>query len=202
MSSAVNDISVSFKARMDRLETFRNKQTKLKEESAIDPDTSSKKSEKNTPFGRLVETIIKTNLSVQEKKNQIHYAKYALYKMNDDQAKIFEKNLKTLFNLRGQTKNNSFLINGFRKVSVNDDVAEIDKKLTKIEESINKSNNMDNVAEELDTSKTMSAQIYTKLTSFITPFNVDQVIKQYAENLNKEFDRLTATNKPEVDLTS
>ena len=115
-SSQSEYLSVLLKYQRGQVDSLLNKKKETEESSLDKSSESSKKSQEiESPFERLVETIMKTDLSIQGKKSQIHYVKYALYQMDAEQAKVFEKNVKTLLHLREQNQNRRFQSNGFLK---------------------------------------------------------------------------------------
>ena len=85
--------------RRDRINSLR--QSNIKSDDAEDDSSSEKiKSDKNSPFERFVKTIKKSDLTLGQKKAKLHYAKSALSRMDDKQAKTFVRNLQKLLSFK------------------------------------------------------------------------------------------------------
>lgn len=216
------DFLTAIKNRRERIAGLLNKQTN----NANSVDTVSeipKKTDKSeTSFEKLVKNIKNSNLTIEEKKIQIHYAKYALMQMDPEQSKNFVKNIKTLIDLK--SKNQSGQYNAVLNNSENNyskDIENALKKLNELKKQIsdeNKSlessvkNNFD--AETIDSRsneekikdliKSSEQKFYETIKTYENS-NSSSVIDQYVEKLNKTYEilvPLVKSNTPAIDTTA
>ena len=209
-SSQGDDLRALLKFQRERMDRLFNREKEPEELSGF----SKESKEAESPFERLVETITKSDLSIQGKKSQIHYVKYALYQMDDEQAKAFEKNVKTLLYLREQNRNRRSQSNGYLK-TLEKELHEIEIRLKKaqdrlkniLEEKTNEeSENPDSIQERIKTLlKPVEDNKFEPFNSLKVSY-ADQSINQYVVKLNEEFARITSSESSEngskVDLIS
>jgi len=100
--SGADSVSVKYdpiQYRIDRIKALRN--PKPESDDAEDQSSSEKiKSDEKSPFGRLVKAIKNADLTIDQKKSKLHYAKTALSHMNEEQAKTFVKNFQKLLSFK------------------------------------------------------------------------------------------------------
>ncbi|MCK5706859.1 MAG: hypothetical protein KAI43_04340 [Candidatus Aureabacteria bacterium] len=212
-SSQGEALTALLKFNRERMDSVFNRNKETEELSEDKSSVSSKESKKaENPFERLVKTITKTDLSLQGKKSQIHYVKYALYGMDDEQARAFEMNVKTLLYLREQNQNRRSHSNSLL-TTLENELHEIEEKIKKsqdrlknlLEEKTNEeSKNVDSIQERINNLlKPVEEKQFEPFNSLKVSYQ-DQSINQYVVKLNEEFVRITSPEESgsKVDLVS
>ncbi len=192
--SAINESpNTILEYRRDRIKILLNKEKEIEEVSL---DKSSTESDDEGPFERLVKTISKTNLSTEEKKTQIHYDKYALNQMDDQQAETFEQSIKTLLLLRKQNQNRRSQSNGVFNTLIEEYLEKLEASLEKLEEAEKK------IKEKTENSDPIEDGINTLLEAStkepfhsLNLFTSEQLIEQYVTQLNEEYEKITLSSK-------
>lgn len=207
-SSLNSDYSSRVKSRRERIENWLNQKTNYDTSSAASSEsaekTDSETDTKTTPFERLVKNIKTSDLTLSDKKQQIHYAKYALMQMNDEQASTFEKSMKTLISLKEQNQSGQYdAVLNSSNYDYSDEIAKAVKKLNALKEKISEEkksladptdsdSSMDDKIKALLKSSTVS--ISEALTTSVKSYS-SLIIDQYVETLNKNYETIVSPAK-------
>lgn len=180
-------------------------------EKADTEETDTKK----TPFERLVKNIKTSDLNLADKKQQIHYAKYAMMNMDEEQSEKFVSNIKTLIRLKEMNSSGEY-----EKVSrlfSKDYSAEVEKALEKLEalkEKISLEKKSFENATDSDSSmedkirallKSSAVEVTESLTVSYKAYS-SSVLDRYVENVNLKYEAIvsskTTKGSSSVDLVA
>lgn len=200
-----NDLSSMVKSRKDRIEDWLNQKTNYDtspESVEETTDTEEETDSDKTPFERLVKDIKSADLTLAEKKQQIHYAKYALLQMDEEQASTFEKNMKTLISLKEMNQSGQYeaVLNASGS-DYSDEIEKIVEKLKKLKEQIREQR--ESLEDTTDSDSSMKDKIKALLES--STVEVSESIKlsyssyssnaidQYVETVNLKYESIVSS---------
>ena len=204
-SGLCSDFSSMVKNRRERLEEWLNQKIDYNSsvESVEEADTEETDTEK-TPFEKLVKNIKSSDLTLADKKQQIHYAKYALMSMDEEQAEMFVNNMKMLIHLKEMNSSGDY--KDVLNLSGNDYSDEIEQalqKLKKLKEKI--SEETESLEDTTDSDSSMEDKIKALLESSTVEVSEtirssyssysSKAIDQYVENVNLKYESILSTTK-------
>ena len=204
-NSFSSDLSAMVKNRRERLEEWLNQKTNYdisSESTEETTDTEEETDSDKTPFERLVKDIKSSDLTLAEKKQQIHYAKYALLQMDEEQSGTFEKNMKTLIRLKELNQSGQYdAVLNASDSDYSDEIEKIVEKLKKLKEKISEQN--ESLEDTTDSDSSTKDEIKVLLKS--STVEVSETIKisyssysskaidQYVENVNLKYESIISS---------
>ncbi len=201
-----NDLSSMVKNRRERLDEWLNHKTNHDTSSdCVDETTDPAEEEsdsKKTPFERLVKDMKSSDIALAEKKQQIHYAKYALLQMNEEQAEAFVNNIKMLISLKEMNQSGQYdaVLSSSGNV-YSDEIEKALEKLKTLKEQISERN--ESLEDQTDSGSSLEDKVKALLEFSTVEVNEtikisyssysSKAIDQYVENVNLKYESIVSS---------
>ena len=198
-----SDLSSMVKNRRERLEEWLNQKTNddPSVESVGETESEEIDTEK-TPFEKVVKNLKSSDLTLAEKKQQIHYAKYAIMNMDEEQAETFVNNMKMLISLKEMNQSGQYdAVLSSSGNAYSDEIEKALEKLKKLKEQISEKNeslkdirdsSMEDKVEALLESSTAEWSERIRISYSCSSYS-SKAIDQYVENLNIKYEAIVSS---------
>ena len=199
-----NDLSSMVKNRKTRIEEWLNQKTTTDSLAQKSEKTDSTADTEKTPFDKLVKSIEDSDLSLAAKKEQIHYARYALMNMDTDQADEFVTSMKMLIRLKEMNESGNY--DAVSGLFSNDLTAEIEETLDKLNDILETSGGekqTDNSSES-NLKSSVLALLQSSMVKVSESLSISwesdssSVLERYVKNVNVKYESLVSVTSTAV----